>query len=589
MVEADQIIATAAAHHRSLTVHQNRRWDPDFVAVRRAVDAGLLGKLFNVETFVGGYAHPCRTWHSDTAVSGGAGYDWGSHYVDWILQLLGGVPQTVQAHGHKRVWHDVTNLDQIRIRMAWPDGREAEFLQSDIAAIRRPKFYVQGTAGTLVGTYRPVTFEHIEPGRGYVATEAHHAEAPADLMLARYETGYGISETRLPPAVEQPFAFHRNLADHLHLGEPLAVTPASVRRVIAVLEAAQRSSTEDGASGGDRARGRRLAVAAPAALGWGVIGATSQVAQKAVLPAICASPTARLVAVASERAVDLDTVCLGAARAYRSYAALLEDPDVEAVYVPLPNSLHREWVERAAAAGKHVLCEKPLAPTAADARAMARACEVAGVTLAEAYMTPFHPRARAVECLVASGRLGELRFARAVFTGILDRRDDHRWRPEMGGGALLDVGIYCLAPLVAAAGRPPARVEAAACRSAVGRRHVVLGLARLGRRLHRLHRVLVRRAGAPMARDRRRGGGRPRGPGSHPRARRRVVRAPRPRRALRNRRGRRRRPVPGHGRALPLGRARRRQPRETGVAIDRAPRPPRSTARRGQPRALPGR
>src|SRR2546428_760386 len=182
-----------------LTVHQNRRWDPDFVALRRAVGAGLLGEIFNVETFVGGYAHPCRTWHSDTAVSGGAGYDWGSHHVDWVLQLLAGVPRVVQAHGHKRVWHDVTNLDQIRVRMTWPDGREAEFLQSDIAAVRRPKFYVQGTTGTLVGSYRTVTLEHIEPGRGYVATQAHHAEAPAELLLARYESGYGISETRPPP------------------------------------------------------------------------------------------------------------------------------------------------------------------------------------------------------------------------------------------------------------------------------------------------------------------------------------------------------------------------------------------------------
>jgi predicted dehydrogenase len=247
VAEADLIIATATANQRMLTVHQNRRWDPDFVALRRAVGAGLLGEVFNVETFVGGYAHPCRTWHSDTAVSGGAGYDWGSHHVDWVLQILGGVPKLVQAHGHKRVWHDVTNHDQIRVRMTWPDGREAEFLHSDIAAVRRPKFYVQGTAGTLVGTYRTVTLEAIEPGRGYVATQAHHAEAPAELMLARYESGYGISETRLPPAIEQPYAFHRNLADHLHLGEPLAVTPASVRRVIAVLEAAQRSSTRGGA------------------------------------------------------------------------------------------------------------------------------------------------------------------------------------------------------------------------------------------------------------------------------------------------------------------------------------------------------
>jgi predicted dehydrogenase len=199
-----------------------------------------------------------------------------------------------------------------------------------------------------------------------------------------------------------------------------------------------------------------------APIGWGVIGATSQVAQKAVLPAIVASPGARLVAVASARSADLAGAGFGAARAYRDYGALLDDPEVQAVYVPLPNSLHREWVERAAAAGKHVLCEKPLAPTPADAEAMAAACTAAGVTLLEAYMTPFHPRAMAIETLVASGRLGALRFARAAFTGVLDRRDDHRWRPEMGGGSLLDVGIYCVAPLLAAAGRTPARVEAAA-------------------------------------------------------------------------------------------------------------------------------
>ncbi len=169
-----------------------------------------------------------------------------------------------------------------------------------------------------------------------------------------------------------------------------------------------------------------------APIGWGVIGATSQVAQKAVLPAIVASPWARLVAVASTHAADVGGAGFGAVRAYRAYAALLDDPEVEAVYVPLPNSLHREWVERAAAAGKHVLCEKPLAPTPADAEAMAAACAAAGVTLLEAYMTPFHPRAMAIETLVASGRLGGLRFARAAFTGVLDRPDDHRWRPEMG-------------------------------------------------------------------------------------------------------------------------------------------------------------
>ena len=245
--QADELIAVAAASERVLTVHQNRRWDPDFLAIRRAVDAGLLGDLFNVETFVGGFEHPCRAWHSDVEVSGGAVYDWGSHHVDWILQLFGGGPPArVTTFGHKRVWHDVTNLDQLRLHLSWADGREAEFFQSDVAGVRRPKFYVQGTAGTLVGKYRPLTFERIEPGRGYVADAAHHAEAPAQLTLARYESGYGLTSTSLPVAPEQRFAFHRNLADHLLLGEPLAVTAASVRTVVAVLEASQRSSDEGG-------------------------------------------------------------------------------------------------------------------------------------------------------------------------------------------------------------------------------------------------------------------------------------------------------------------------------------------------------
>jgi predicted dehydrogenase len=250
VTEADELIAAARTAARVLTVNQNRRWDPDFVAIRRLVSAGMLGELFNVETFVGGFEHPCRAWHSEVSVSGGAVYDWGSHHVDWILELLAGQdgpgPTTVVCHGHKRVWHDVSNLDQLRVRMVWADGREAEFFQSDVAAVRRPKFYLQGTTGTLVGHYRPVTFERIEPGRGYVAETAHHAEAPATLTLARYDSGYGISETRLPVAPEQRFAFHHNLADHLHLGEPLAVTAESVRRVIAVLEGAHQSSLEGG-------------------------------------------------------------------------------------------------------------------------------------------------------------------------------------------------------------------------------------------------------------------------------------------------------------------------------------------------------
>lgn len=200
---------------------------------------------------------------------------------------------------------------------------------------------------------------------------------------------------------------------------------------------------------------------------WGVIGATSQVARLAVLPALAASGSCRLVAVASQSQRPGDYEAFGAGQVAARYQAVLDNPDVEAVYIPLPNSLHLPWVLAAAAAGRHVLCEKPLAASRPEAERMAAACEAAGVVLMEAYMTPFHPRAKALQSLVGSGRLGPLRFAHGAFTGVLSREDDHRWRPQMGGGALLDVGIYCLAPILAAAGRPP-RALAASARIAAG-------------------------------------------------------------------------------------------------------------------------
>jgi D-xylose 1-dehydrogenase (NADP+, D-xylono-1,5-lactone-forming) len=187
----------------------------------------------------------------------------------------------------------------------------------------------------------------------------------------------------------------------------------------------------------------------------GVLAPTSTVARLAVLPAAARS----------------EQVVVTAAASRPDYDSVLRDPEVEAVYVPLPNSLHREWTERAAARGKHVLCEKPLAASEAEAAAMAAACEEAGVVLMEAYMTPFHPRAARIDRLVGGGDLGRLLFARAAFTGVLDRPDDHRWRPEMGGGALLDVGIYCLVPVLQAASRRPGEIErvaAAAHRAPLG-------------------------------------------------------------------------------------------------------------------------
>jgi D-xylose 1-dehydrogenase (NADP+, D-xylono-1,5-lactone-forming) len=202
-------------------------------------------------------------------------------------------------------------------------------------------------------------------------------------------------------------------------------------------------------------------------LGIGVIGARSTVATLAVMPAIDDSPDTRLIAAAArsgpvpERWSHLDV---------GSYDDVIAHPEVEAVYVPLPNAMHREWVERVAAAGKHVLCEKPLAVTAADARAMQSACDAAGVLLVEAWMTPYDPRWAHAVGLAASGRLGELTGISADFTFTISASaaDNYRWDPEHGGGALLDVGIYCLGPAVELWGDTPDTVEASMVRSPSG-------------------------------------------------------------------------------------------------------------------------
>lgn len=247
--EADTLIDAARNYEISLTVNQNRRWDQDYRAVRKLVVEGLLGEVFNIETFVGGFDHPCRAWHSDEKIAGGAAYDWGAHYIDWILQLYGNVPTQVQAFGHKRKWFEVTNLDQITIRMQFPDGKEATFIQSDLAAARKPKFYIQGTEGTLIGHYRPLTSESVSMKTGYVIQTHHFAEAPAELTKYSYEGPSQIAETSLTLPPLKRYGFWRNFADHLHFGMELAVNPIDVRDVVNILETAHHmSKTSPGAN-----------------------------------------------------------------------------------------------------------------------------------------------------------------------------------------------------------------------------------------------------------------------------------------------------------------------------------------------------
>lgn len=152
----------------------------------------------------------------------------------------------------------------------------------------------------------------------------------------------------------------------------------------------------------------------------------------------------------------------GVARAYGDYAELLDDPEVEAVYIGLPNSLHAEWAIEAAKAGKHILCEKPLGISRAEAEDMFHAARAHEVWLMEAFMYRFHPRTLKLKQLLESGAIGDVRLVRASFAFTATNLNDVRLSAELAGGALMDVGCYCVNFARLAVGRAPNRAVAAA-------------------------------------------------------------------------------------------------------------------------------
>ena len=176
---------------------------------------------------------------------------------------------------------------------------------------------------------------------------------------------------------------------------------------------------------------------------WGVIGC-ADIAVKKVIPAMLGSDLSQVTAIASrsqERAAATAR-SLGIPRAYGSYRDLLDDPDIEAVYIPLPNHLHHEWAIAAAEAGKHVLCEKPLSTSSDLAREMVVAAERSGVNLMEAFMYRLHPLWVEVRRLIAEGAVGELRSVQSFFSYHNVDPNDIRNKVDAGGGSLFDIGCY---------------------------------------------------------------------------------------------------------------------------------------------------
>jgi predicted dehydrogenase len=177
-------------------------------------------------------------------------------------------------------------------------------------------------------------------------------------------------------------------------------------------------------------------------LRWGLLG-TARI-NRALIPPLQASSRNRLVAVASRDQQRAEAYAREwhIPRALGSYAALLSDPGVDVIYNSLPNHLHAEWTIKAVQAGKHVLCEKPLALSLAEVDAIQVAAQSAGRVVMEAFMYRHHPQTLKVRELVTAGELGTVRLVRGSFSFSLNRPDDIRWQPGWGGGALWDIGCY---------------------------------------------------------------------------------------------------------------------------------------------------
>jgi predicted dehydrogenase len=223
--ECDELIALAAEKDRVLVVYQNRRYDPDFVTLARIIDSGEIGEVYHYDSFVGGYSKPCTYWHSNAEVSGGAIFDWGSHFIDQILTVMPHPIAHVTGVNHKRVWIHATNADHAHVTITFTNGTQATFVNSDLAAARKPKFYVLGTRGAIVGDWDS-------------AAEPAVADLPAILTV------YGEDGSKRVVTLDQvePNRFHSALAARLEKGVPMEVSALQSRNVVAVMEAAEQSA-----------------------------------------------------------------------------------------------------------------------------------------------------------------------------------------------------------------------------------------------------------------------------------------------------------------------------------------------------------
>lgn len=227
----DELMALAASKNILLVVYQNRRFDADFITIKKLIDDGVIGEVFSYESFVGGYSKPCSYWHSDTEVSGGAIFDWGSHFIDQILSTIPSKVDTVSALNQKRVWDHITNADHADVSITFENGARASFTNSDLAAARKPKFYILGTTGAIIGNWDP-------------AAGSTPADLPAILTVYRPDGSHEV----IPNSPVHLHSFHESVVAFLNHKTPMNVTTRQSRDVVAIMQAAEESALSNGRS-----------------------------------------------------------------------------------------------------------------------------------------------------------------------------------------------------------------------------------------------------------------------------------------------------------------------------------------------------
>jgi predicted dehydrogenase len=217
VAEADAMIEAAKKNGVMLSVFHNRRHDGDFMAIREVIQKGLIGEVFHIEAGGGGYGHPGTWWRADKKISGGAMYDWGAHFLDWILNLVPSPVAGVNGFFQKRVWMDATNEDHTQAVIRFENGCVADLQISSLSAVGRPRWRILGTKGGI-----------LDEGNGSLTVNVAHE-------------GY-VATIQVPYKQSNWQAYYDGIAAHLLKKEPLDVKPEEARRIIAILEAAEKSS-----------------------------------------------------------------------------------------------------------------------------------------------------------------------------------------------------------------------------------------------------------------------------------------------------------------------------------------------------------